>query len=85
MKGIIGITKDWEEEGGNVQRYVGIGWLNELDQYEEYVFYDRETGGIYCELRDEDESYDDIDSISSGLVEEKPIASSLKDFILHLS
>ena len=84
-KGIIGITKEWEEEGGDVQRYIGIGWLHEFEEYEEYVFYDRETGGIYCELRDEGESCDDINSISSGLVEEKPIASSLKDFILHLN
>lgn len=72
LQGILYLTGKMKESGGDTDRYVAIGRSQDIEM-DGYLVYDREDGRIY---------YTDLKSIEGG--KEQLIASSLKDFILHL-
>ena len=70
LQGIFQLTKQWKEYGGDIARYVVIGWMSHA---EEFVLYDRKSSGIY---------YENVADMTGNI--QGPIASSLRDLILHL-
>ena len=71
-QGLMKLAETWSEIGGDIQRYIPIGWLNYSGSY---VVYEVKTGNIYVE---------DMDSDEDGVLEDKPIASSLKELINNM-
>ncbi len=68
--GLMDLAKDWVDSGGDIQRYIPIGWLGYSGCN---VVYEVKTGNIYVEDLDVD-----------GLLGDKPIAGSLKELINNM-
>lgn len=70
--GLIDMAKTWKEiSGGDVKRYLPIGWTGYSGGY---ILYYLKTGMIY------EEDFDNV-----GVPSEKPLANSLKELISNLN
>ena len=65
------LSRRWNEIG-DIHRYIPIGWLGYSGGY---VLYEVNTNHIFIE---------DMNADSDGMVENNPIADSLKDLITQL-
>lgn len=70
-QGLMELAEHWSKIG-DIQRYIPIGWL---DYSGSYVVYEVKTGNIYVE---------DLDANEAGVLEDKPVAGSLKELINNM-
>ncbi len=69
--GVIKLAREWHSVfGGNIKKYLPIGWLEYSGRY---ILYDIKTGKIYEEDFDQE-----------GIPSDEPLANSFKDLIGNL-